>query len=370
MKGELLKNKVKLVAMHSNQKSVLPLHRAIQIESYQLSAYSEFGTICIGCAIAGIDRPLLVDAAAFDTVIASLNDADEITFKTDGDVLRWTINNRAKGHWQTIASDKKVPEISFDPEAEFWVPPPDFAKALYLAGAACIDATVSVGLYGVSLRIDGELLRMASSNNVALATTSVDADRAVSAMIGDRVLCLRPPVPTIIRHVLATDKDNHNLRFRFNENSIIMLDQANNNLYAEYPLATPLEQDLFAMVDQYKSMEHASYVEPADLAKFLNRAKQLADRKQAIRVSFAVQEGQLLLKQSGLSASSQEFFMAKDLGEGENYKSVQLSLDLLLVPLENIEIVICDYLSDSVLVLMSESCNYTYILSAAADAAI
>lgn len=356
MQVSTLVSAVKTAAKISNPGSLTPLHRCIELGPECIRACSEFGNIEIFEPVVGVVAPTMLETTALLAVLASLPGTEELTFTVKGTQLHWSSKD-ARGHWQTVQQEHKIPQLAHQ---EFpWKPVKDFGKGLVIAASAVQASAVSFGLFGVELRIDRSvephMLRMISSNSNALAYAEVVAGTLSDGLKLTKVT-LRPPVPSILAHVMTACKD-----------PMLDITQEGIHLYSEqlvayFACSTPLEHDLMEVRAKYPNAIHLAEVKSDLLKKFLSRAKSLADKKNAVQIGMKIEGGRLLLEHRGLTASSEEYFLADGLDESVNYASVNMPLDMLLTPLENIDAIVLDYLPQNILILVGVDFGFQYIL--------
>lgn len=347
---------VKVAAKISNPGSLTPLHRSIELGPECIRACSEYGNIEIFEGVAGLEKPVLLETNSLLAVLSSLSGSEEVAFELKGTALYWKSKD-AKGHWQTVQQEHKIPQI--DHQTFPWKPTADFGEALVIASSACAASAVSIGLFGVELSIDSSVnphvLRLISSNSIALAYTEVEAGVLSGSMQTSKIV-LRPPVPSILAAVMKACKDP-------------MLDLTSEGIYlyseqmvAQLPVSVPLGHDLLAVLAKYPNAQHMAEVNSGALKKFLARAKTLADKKATVQIGLRIDAGRLALEHRGLTASSEEYFLAGGLDQSISYSSVALPLDMLITPLEHVDGIILDYLPDNILILVGVDYGFQYVV--------
>lgn len=351
MKTKTLSGILKLVSRISNPASLTSLYRAVEISPNAVRCCSEFGNIHILLDNTGVKSSLLLDCSALLAVTQSLPGESEITFEEQTNKIKWVCGD-AKGSLNFIQTDYSVPQIT---HKDFpWSPPKDFANALFLAQCACQAAAVSIGLYGIAIEPDGDRLRFLSSNSISLASTSIEKD----GYPGGKVT-VRPPVPGIIAALLSACP---NCTLDFTDEGIFIIGDW---LMAHLPLGTNLEHDLKSLADKFTKAEEVISINVLAVKKFISRAKNLTDSKSNFTVSLKVEGGKLILTHESIGSSTEEWFLAEGLPNTANYQSVVLAADLLLLPLEFIQYVVLDYISEQQLVLRGNNPQFTYVLGGA-----
>lgn len=346
-----LRSAMDVVTAISNTVSLTPLYRSVQLGPQYIRAVSEFGNVEIMEGVTGLTDTVYVETTAFNTVISSLNRSSEITVELNGTSLAWKAGE-ARGHWQTVQQEHKIPAI--DHTHYPWKPTKEFPEALLIAASACMSSAVSMGLYGVELSFEEGKLKMISSNSIALAYTEIDAGEINDPNL--KKLTLRPPVPAILAKLFAVSKEvfmdvqQDGLHFR------------SEYLAAHLPVATDLAHNLRAILAKFPSSEYIAGVNTTALKTFLSRARALADKKQTVQIGLKVTGGKMVLEHRGLTSSSEEYFLAEGLETTASFDSVSMPLDMLLTPLEHVDGVILDYMTQKTLVLVGADYGFSYIV--------
>ena len=91
----------------------------------------------------------------------------------------------------------------------------------------------------------------------------------------------------------------------------------------------------------------------------------MQDRNSSFTVNLSVSEGNLILEHSGISASTEEVFLATGLDPTVNYQSTALAGDMLLLPLSAAKKAVLDFLGDRRLVLRGEDPEFLFVVSGA-----
>jgi hypothetical protein len=349
MKVKTLNGIMKVVNRISNPSSLTSLYRAVELTQTSIKACSEYGNIHIlAQEDCGIQKAVLLEAAALQAVVNSLPQSDDITFEEKENKVNWKCGS-AKGSLNHVVSDYNVPQINHDKFP--WTPAEDFSNALLLASCACQAAAVSLGLYGVAVEpIDGDLYLM-SSNTITLAATKI-----VRGDFPDRKITIRPPVPSIIATLLASCP---NCTLDVCDDGIFIVGDW---LMAQLPLGQPLEHNLKELADKYSEAKEVAGINTAAVKKFLTRARNLTEKQLNFTVSLKVEEGNLVLTHQGISSASEEWFLAEGLPKTTNYKPITLAADLLVIPLEFIQTVVLDYIKDDQIVLKGDNPKFSYII--------
>jgi hypothetical protein len=357
MKAKAVADAVSLAAKVSNPQSLTPLYRSIELGPDSIRACSEFGNIEIFQPIGGLAQPVLLDAATLDAVVSSVG--DDIQFSREETKVMWKAG-AARGHFMSVQQEHVIPDLGESPTAnlqrELFNVPPEFADALDIASSACLPSGASVGLFGEELSVrDGKLCFIAS-NSIALSYAEIPAPPALDPKVK---IVLRPPVPNLIGSVLAAAGEP---RMEITKGRVFIVGQ---NLVAEFPGAAPLEHDLYKVINKFEAFQQIAAVSPAAVKKFLARARILSDKRASVKIGLRVEAGKLALEQKGLTSSSEEYFLAEGLDESLIYSSVALPLDMMLLPLANVDGLILDYLPQKTLIFCGEKCNFLYILAGA-----
>jgi hypothetical protein len=356
---------VDLATRVSNQTSLTPLYRSIELSPDKVRACSEHGNLIVHLpqGIEGITAPILIDAVQLSAVVKSLGDKDEIVFKIEDTSLFWK-SGASKGRFQSVQQTLPIPPIELSHKRS-WVPPVEFSQAISLAESAALASAVSVGLYGVELSVREEELHMLSSNTIALAHTLVSG---VGLPEGFK-MTLRPPIPSLLGRYAALPGSN--VIFGDSGVNVIAknpLEAAKNDPWVEAwcPSGTALDPRIIDVVLSRMETKQVGEINASNIKKFLARARVLSDKRAAIKVGLKVVEGQLALEQRGLSSQSEETFITGNVlgvDASVNYESISLPLDMLLLPLEHVDVAVFDYLKENILILQGMDCNFTFMLS-------
>lgn len=350
----------KLANRISNPSSLTNLYRSIQLDSTSMQCTSEFGNLEIETEDTGLTKPCLL-ALKDLLAVKELPQASEIIFTENDNHLAWKCGS-ATGRWNFVLTDHSIPKINH--QTFPWVPPDSLGISLRLASAACQSASVSVGLYGISIEVVGEELFLMSCNSVSLAATKVEK----GSFPVDKIV-LRPPVPEIIAALVS---ECPGCRLDITDQGIFI---DGGWLKAQLPLGKKLDQDLKKIYDKWTtSAQHTAKIDSGAIKKFIARARILSDKHTSFTISMKIADGKLLLSHSGISSSSEEFFICEGLDptisftssqevevEEEN-QGVALPAELILVALSFVDEAVFDYLPQNTLVLRGKDPVYTYVL--------
>lgn len=351
MKVKNLTQALKIAKEISNPASLTSIFRAVELKDYHLLANSEYGNIHLLLPEStGIVNPVLLETEALLSISSSLSPEADITFEEKPTHVTWDCkNDKAKGKLNFVVTDHKVVDVD---HLDFSLTPPKhFGKALELGTLACQSAALSFGLYGVEVTPVGDKLQIMSSNVLSCAATEVDKGN-----FPDKKFTLRPPIPKIIKSILETFPDS---TLDIADDGIYIL---NNALMAKLPLGVALEQNIKDIADGYRGTNKVIPLDAPAVKKFVSRAKNLTDRQVSFSVTMKIQEGSLLLEHKGISSSSEQHFIAEGLDPTINYEGFSLPGDLVMVALENVNQLVCDYLSVKQLVLRGSEPNFLYIV--------
>jgi len=350
MKASILQRASKLLLKFSNNSSMSELFRCMEVSPDGFRAISEWGSIEMWQENPDIKAPILVNTAAFCAVVNSLSPDTELLLDPTPEQLNWKAGS-AKGHLAYPSIQQQIPLISSSKNFT-WTPPKDFPDALELAVTACQSMTVSIGLYGILVENTNGNIRMTSSNNTSLATSKVSSVGYPTT----ETLTLRPPVPHILATLLRAD-------------STAKLDVALDGIFvlgstfvAQLPLSSALEHQLGPVIDKFTTENDVIKINPKAISTFLARAKALTDKSIPVEVTLSIGAGNLVLKQTGGAASSEEFFLAEGISAEKNFNSVVIPLALLLPSLEHSDRAVLDYLKDNILVLRGDAPTFTHII--------
>jgi hypothetical protein len=351
----------KLAGRISNPSSLTNLYRSIQLDNTTARVNSEFGNMEIKMEEeTGLSKPRLLQLKDLSAV-KELPQNSEIIFTEKENHLAWKCGS-ASGKWNFVFADYSIPQI--DHKDFPWTPPDNLATALRLASAACQSASLSVGLYGLSIEVVGEELYLMSCNSVSLAATRI----AKGSFPIDKIV-LRPPVPEIIAALVG---ECPGCKLDITDEGIFI---DGGWLKAQLPFGQKLDQDLKKIYDKWTtSAQHTAKIDSGVIKKFIARARILSDKHTSFTISMKIVDGKLLLSHSGISSSSEEFFICEGLDpsisftssqeveEGEENRGIALEAVLILVALSFVDEAIFDYLPQNTLVLRGNDPNYCYVL--------
>jgi len=351
MKVKNLTSALKLISKISNPASLTSIFKAVELKENALRANSEFGNIHLLLPeTTGLPDAVLLETEALLAISSSLSPDSEITFEEKPSHVAWScVKDDAKGKLNFVVTDSKIADIT---HTEFpWAPPKDFGKALKLASAACQQAAVSFGLYGIEMFPIDNKIYMMSSNNVSLAATEVDRGD-----FPDLKVTLRPPVPDIIKAILETCPTS---TMDITEKGIYIIGDF---LLAQLHLGVPLDFNLKEISDKYRETKKTMSINTSSIKKFLQRARSLTEKQMSFTVTMKIEEGRLLLEHRGISSSSEQYFLAEGLDTSINYEGVSLPAELVMTALEDVDKVVCDYLSEKQLILRGSTPEFLYIV--------
>lgn len=348
MQTQVLAQTAKICSRISNQSSIQPLYRSIEIGVESIRCCSEFGNIQIDIDKTGLNEACLLDTIAVLSVASSLpQDGDIELTKTDSRV-NWKCGE-ARGHLNIVASDHAIPKLNHQDYP--WTPDKQLADALRLSSCACQAAAVSVGLYGITLLIEGDKLHLLSSNSISLASVKID-----KGGFPVNEVTVRPPVPAIIAALIQSCP---NCVLDITDMGIFVMGDW---LAAHLPISVKLEHDLTVIANQYTGTKHTAKINNQAVKKFITRARALTDRNASFLVELGVETGKLVLKHSGMASATEEYFLAEGIDPALQYNSVKLPADMVLLPLENIEFAVFDYLNSKRLVLRGTNPEFVYVV--------
>jgi hypothetical protein len=364
IKAGMLSDASKIANLIANSSSLTPSHKSMEIgpdedlgdgeKACTIVVNSEYGNLELLLPEMGITQSCLIDASQVAAVADSLPKDKDIEFTPkDSGAVAWKCGD-ARGQWTNIAHDKSLSKVT---HSNFpWKPPENFARAIRLASSACQAATVSVGLYGVVLEQNTTKLSMMSSNSTSLAYVEVE-----NPSFPAKLITIRPPTPTCIAALI--EKCPNCMMDFTNEGVFIRGDW----LLAQLPLGQNLEHNLNDTFDKYKSSNEVIKIDSDAIRRFLTRARALSEKRVArsLNIRLRISDGQLVLEHSSIAASSEEYFLASGIDPTKNYATVELPVEMLLVPLEHVEEAILDYLPENVMVLRGKNPDFKYILGGA-----
>jgi hypothetical protein len=356
MNVKKLNEVMRIASRVTNPSSLTKLYRSVEISQNGLRVASEFGIFTVVTEDSGLIVPALLDAESVMAVVASLPPSSNLILTREEGKINWKAG-RAKGSWNLVASDNVIPVLNHDSFP--WTPPETLATALLLASSACQAAAVSVGLYGITIEPVGEDLKLTSSNSISLASTTVPKGNYPTGKI-----TVRPPVPSILAMLMNV--------------ATCTLDVTNDGIFvngcnaegvswikAQLPLGADLNYDLAALANQFAAITQVSPIDGDAVKKFLARARVMQDRNASFTVNLSVSEGNLILEHSGISASTEEVFLASGLDSTLTYQSTALAGDMLLIPLGAADRVVLDYLGARRLILRGNNPDFLFVVSGA-----
>jgi hypothetical protein len=333
----------------SNPSSLTSLYKAIEIGPETVRCCSEFGNLEMAVEATGLEKPALLDCENVNAVAGTLPPTADIALVEKGSKIHWSCG-AAKGFWNQVASDHVIPKLT---HADFpWTPPPDLGVALVLASSACQSAAVAFGLYGITMQVDGERLHLMSSNTIALASATVEKGSFPATKV-----TLRPPVPTIIADLIGSCP---NVALDVTTEGIFL---KGDWLTAHLPLGSNLEHDLKAIASKFTETKHTANIDSTAVRKFIARARVLSDSKNAFTVKMKIEEGKLILEHSGISSSTEEWFLAQGIDPTLSFAPVGMAADMLVAPLQYVSTAVFDYLSAQQLCLRGHKPDFLYVLS-------
>lgn len=339
----------RLAGKLSNPSSLTSLYKSIEIGPTSVRCCSEFGNIEITVDPTGLENPVLLSCGAVNGVALSLPPGSEIILTETENKVNWKCNN-AKGTWNLVASDHKIPKID---HTDFpWIPPTTLGTALELASCACQFAAVSFGLYGITIEADGDKLHLLSSNTISLASATVDKGTFPSKKV-----TLRPPVPAIIAALIGNCP---NCVLDVTDEGVFI---KGDWLLAHLPLGSHLDHDLKDTVEKFSEVKHVAKIDSNAVKMFITRAKSLSEKSSSFKVTMKVEEGKLALEHAGISSSTEEWFLADGLDSSLNFNPLSLPADLLMLPLQYVQHAIFDYLPQNNLVMRGTNPDFIYVLS-------
>ncbi len=351
MKVKNLTSALKLINKISNHSSLTSLYRSVELQEDFARAISEFGNIHVLLAeTTGLKNPVLIETQALLSISSSLSPESDINLEEKVNHIAWDCKkDEAKGKLNFVVTDHTIPEID---HTQFpWTPPKEFGKCLNLATSACQAAAVSFGLYGISVEPVDDKIHMMSSNTISLAATQID-----KGDFPDKKFALRPPIPSIISSILEACPTS-------------TIDICDDGIYirgefllAHLPLGVNLDHDLKAIADKYTCTNKVIAVNSPSVKRFVTRARNLTEKQVSFTVSLKIEEGKLLLEHKGISSSSEQYFIAEGLDATLNYQVVSLPADLLMLALENVDRVVCDYLDQKQLILRGSNPDFLYVI--------
>jgi hypothetical protein len=363
IKAGMLSDASKIANLIANPTSLTPTYKSMEIcadedlgdgqKASTILVNSDYGNLELLLPDMGITQSCLIDATQISAVADSLPKDKDIEFTPKEGAVAWKCGD-ARGQWTNIAHDKSLNRVT---HADFpWKPPQDFARALRLAASACQAATVSVGLYGVVLEPNGINLALMSSNSTALAYVEV-----VKGNYPAQLITLRPPTPTCIAALIEKCP---NCMMDFTSEGVFI---RGDWLLAHLPLGQSLEHNLNDTFDKYKSSSEVIKINSDAIRRFLIRARALSERRVArsLNVRLRVDSGKLVLEHSSMAASSEEYFLASGIDSTKSYATVELPVEMLLVPLEHVQEAILDYLPENVMVMRGKNPDFKFILGGA-----
>lgn len=352
MKAGTLNGVCKIASKISNPSSLTSLYQSIEVGPDTIRCVSEFGNINVVTDPTGLTNPVLLDCKALQSIAQSLPQNSEITLEEKVNKINWSCDE-AKGHLNFVQTDYKVPDIIHDNFP--WEPAPNFGNALMLAASACQAAAVSLGLYGITIEpLNGDL-HFFSCNTISLAETKIDKGSYPAGKV-----TIRPPVPGIIAALIASCP---NCRLDVAPEGIFIFGDW---LKAQLPIGADLDHDIKSIAKKFEAQVETTKINSTAVKKFVARAKNLTERQSNFTVDLKVEGGKLILTHTGIASSTEQYFLAEGLPITSSYQSVTLPGDMLLLPLEFIQVLVLDYLKENQLVLRGDNPQFTYVVSGGA----
>lgn len=352
MKGKTLTSVCKIAGRISNPGSLTSLYRSIEIGPNTIRCCSEFGNLSLIVESTGLENPVLINTLELTAIAISIPPEAEVTLEEKDNRLHYftaSPTGADQGTLSFVQTDYSVPVIT---HKNFpWTPPADFADALLLASSACQAAAVSLGLYGIVIEPVGDKLNFMSSNTISLALSTVEKGSYPAGKI-----TLRPPVHGIIASLLTAYQG---ATMDVTDDGIFIL---GDGVMAQLPLGQNLDHDLKSYADKFTSSAEVAKISSSAVKKFITRARSLTDKKSTFNVSLKVESGKLVLMHEGISSTTEQWMLAEGLDQSINYESKSFPADLLITPLEYIQVLVLDYLKDAQLVLKGESPHFTYVI--------
>lgn len=352
MKVSVLNAVTKLAGKISNQSSLTSLYRSIELGKESIRCCSEFGNIAIATDDTGLTEAVLLDTEQVSGTVKTLPQDSEITLTQSDGKITYQCGS-ASGRWNIVHSDYGIPVITHDNFP--WKPAPELPTAMGLATSACVATAVAVGLYGIVLEAEGDKLKLMSTNTISLAAVTLD-----KGSFPVQKITLRPPVPGIIASFLATCPNCEMDVIQEGPNSGIYI--KGDWLLAHLPLGTALDFNLLELSGRYVSNTQSTTIDNAAVKRFLDRARNMADRHAFFTVVVKVQDGRLMLTHTAIAAQTEEWFLASGLPAGLSYDAVPMPAEMLAISLPHIKTVTFDYLQDKVIVLRGTDPEFMYVI--------
>jgi len=357
MKVHDLRSALSVVSLISNPSSLAHVYKAVEFSRDRIRACSEFGNLEIAFEI-GLDEPVLLDCEAIDAVVGSLPEDAEIFFSGEDNKVYWNTDDGA-GYWEVVEQeDMTIPPLTHNHHP--WSPPNSFAEALLFTSSLVTAATMSFELYGLVIEPDGELLRVASTNAISHALAVVPGE---DYPMEERIT-LRPPIPATLASLLRLYPDS---LLDVTVGGIYVI---NDQLRCQLPVSPPLDRDLFAIVDEYSSTKITARIDAVAVKRFLSRAKALDTdslvdlkvQRGTLILRHKVRSETLILQRKSTGAGAEEYLLLDGLDPSLTFSSASFVVEQMIIPLENVDLVALDYLSENTLILMGEEPTFHFII--------
>jgi hypothetical protein len=339
-------------AQLANKHALSDVYKCIEVQPQLVRGCSQYGVLEASLSI-GIPETIWIDALIFTSVLKSLPDKEEVVFVLKSGALEWECG-MATGKLAIMAA-QKIPLIdpASLPKDAPWTPTESFIDALELGALACGSVGMaSAGVYGVVLDNRADF-RIVSSDNVTVASCRV-SDRV--ATFPERIT-LSPDAAAMLDTILNNDAKEAKLSI--GENIVYCVNKAFRLLLRPIPA---VKHDLRALTDNYASADSVAEIPRERLVAFIKRSAALSENKGQTYVTLAAAEGALSLSFAEGAASSDEYYLVKDLAV-PTLPEIKLDAGRVARVLSHANEIVLDHIERKVLIFRGMNPPFLYMVA-------
>ena len=302
-----------------------------------------------------IAEPFWIDAASFIAVIKSLpNDDLSLSIKSGG--LHWECGS-AEGKLALVGKTE-IPDADWAILGKrLYNPDKAFIQALELGSLSCgPESMSSAGVYGVIIHKTDDGLFIESSDNVTMAYCDAGLHERMAEW--PEKTTLKPDAMAMLVNILK-QKSEKPPRLDIQEGAIYARAGAFRLLLRP---STPLKHDILALCLNYAAREAAAKVPAESLARFVRRSAALAESKQHTFVKLKATDGALALSFAEGSATTDEYYLAKDIEGIPELPEIRLDAVRMARALTQADRMALDHIENGVLVFFCEKPAFSYLI--------
>jgi hypothetical protein len=340
-------------ALMANRHALSAVYKTLEISPTGIRGCSPYGILEADAAL-DIPETIWIDAASFIGIVKSLP-KDEIKLSIKSNALIWECG-LADGKLG-LSQKMEIPETDFSIlKKKLWEPSKEFSEGLALGSLSCgPQSMASAGVFGAEFVMkDG--ITLVSSDSVTMSACKIADERPKSWP--ERITLIPDALELLISCLKI--KAAKPAKLDMQANAIYL---SNGALRLMLRPAPALKQDILGLCENYASRDAISELPGDRIKAFVSRATSLAESKQHTYVSIRIVDETMLLSFAEGAASSDEYYLSKDLAGFPDLPEIHLDALRVARALSHCDKLALDHVERGVIIFFNENPNFSYLIS-------